>query len=106
MFKSCRVLLLSFLSLVLPVAFAAPVPSDQVTSALRWRSVGPYSGGRVTAVAGIADEPNVFYMGTAGGGVWESEDYGHNWKNISDKDFKSNNIGAMAISPSNSKIIP
>lgn len=105
MFKARCLLLFSCLSFVLPAAFAAPVPTDQVTSALRWRSVGPYTGGRVTTVAGIAAEPNVFYMGTAGGGVWQSDDYGHNWKNISDKDFKSNNIGAMAISPSNPQII-
>ncbi|MGH9736928.1 MAG: VPS10 domain-containing protein [Candidatus Acidiferrales bacterium] len=104
MFKA-RCVLLSCLFLILPTAFAAPAPSDQLTSALHWRSVGPYTGGRVTTVAGIADQPNVFYMGTAGGGVWQTEDYGHTWKNISDKDFKSNNIGAMAIAPSNSKII-
>ena len=105
MFKARRVLLFALLSLALPAAFAAPAPPPRLTSALRWRSVGPYTGGRATAVAGIAAEPNVFYQGTAGGGVWESEDYGHNWKNISDKDFKSNNIGAMAIAPSNPKII-
>jgi photosystem II stability/assembly factor-like uncharacterized protein len=105
MFKARCVLLLSILSLALPAAFAAPVPRGQLTSALRWRSVGPYTGGRVTTVAGIAAEPNVFYMGTAGGGVWETDDYGHNWKNISDKDFKTGSIGAMAIAPSNPKII-
>src|SRR6185437_5666272 len=99
------VLLLSCLSLAFPAAFAAPASPDKLTSALHWRSVGPFTGGRVTTVAGIAEEPNVFYMGTAGGGVWESEDYGHSWKNISDKDFKCNNIGAMAVAPSNPKII-
>ncbi|MGA7258839.1 MAG: hypothetical protein WBX09_19480 [Terracidiphilus sp.] len=105
MFKTRCFLLLSCLSLALPAAFAAPVPPGQVVSALSWRSVGPFTGGRVTTVAGIAAEPNVFYMGTASGGVWQSDDYGQSWKNISDKDFKSNNIGAMAIAPSNPKII-
>jgi len=105
MFKARYVWLLSCLSLVLLPAFASPVTTRQLTKALRWRSVGPYTGGRVTAVAGIADEPSVFYMGTAGGGVWKTDDYGHSWKNISDKDFKCNNIGAMAIAPSNPKII-
>ncbi|MGA9425829.1 MAG: hypothetical protein WBV33_12190 [Terracidiphilus sp.] len=81
------------------------MPPGQVVSALSWRSVGPFTGGRVTTLAGIAAEPNVFYMGTASGGVWQSDDYGQSWKNISDKDFKSNNIGAMAIAPSNPKII-
>ncbi|HKF50675.1 MAG TPA: hypothetical protein VKB26_00055 [Candidatus Acidoferrales bacterium] len=99
------ILLLSCLSLALPAPLAASTPPDKLTSALHWRSVGPYTGGRVTTVAGIADEPNVFYMGTAGGGLWESDDYGDRWKNISDKDFKCNNIGAMAIAPSNPKII-
>ena len=105
MFNTRRVLLLSCLPLVLPAMSAAPVPPGHLTSALHWRSVGPYTGGRVTTVAGIADEPSVFYMGTAGGGVWESEDYGHSWKNISDKDFKTGNIGAMAIAPSDPKTI-
>jgi photosystem II stability/assembly factor-like uncharacterized protein len=105
MFKARYILLFSFLSLAFAAAFAAPLPADQLTSALHWRSVGPYTGGRVTTVAGIADQPNVFYMGTAGGGVWQTDDYGHSWKNISDKDFKSNNIGAMAIAPSNPQII-
>ncbi|MGA7886003.1 MAG: hypothetical protein WCA44_09680 [Acidobacteriaceae bacterium] len=99
------VLLLSCLSLALPAAWAQPVPPGQLASGLSWRSVGPYTGGRVTTVAGIAAQPNVFYMGTAGGGVWQSDDYGQTWKNISDKTFKSGNIGAMAIAPSNPKII-
>ena len=105
MFKVRCVLLLSCLPVALSVVLGASLATDQLTGALRWRSVGPYTGGRVTAVAGIPAQPNVFYMGTAGGGVWESEDYGHNWKSISDKDFKTNNIGAMAIAPSNPKII-
>ena len=105
MFKSCRVVLFSLFALVLPGAVAAPLTPAQLASALNWRSVGPYSGGRVTTVAGIAAEPNVFYMGTAGGGVWKTTDYGQHWKNISDKDFKVGNIGAMAIAPSNPKVI-
>lgn len=105
MFKARHVMLLSILSLVLPAAFAAAMPTVRLTSALHWRSVGPYTGGRVTAVAGIAAEPNVFYMGAAGGGVWESDDYGYHWKNISDKYFTSDNIGAMAVAPSNPKVI-
>jgi photosystem II stability/assembly factor-like uncharacterized protein len=105
MLKARCGVLLSCLCLAMPAAFAAPMPMGKLTGALHWRSVGPYTGGRVTAVAGIAAQPNVFFMGTAGGGVWKSEDYGHNWRNISDKDFKSDNIGAMAVAPSNPKVI-
>ena len=99
------VTLLACLSLTCSAAVGASLPLTQLTSALHWRSVGPYTGGRVTTVAGIAAEPYVFYMGTAGGGVWKSTDYGYRWKNISDQDFKSNNIGAMAVAPSDPKII-
>ncbi|HEV2289171.1 MAG TPA: hypothetical protein VGR81_09490 [Candidatus Acidoferrales bacterium] len=105
MLKARCILLFSCVSLAFLTAFAAPIPPDHLTSALSWRSVGPYTGGRITTVAGIAAEPNVFYMGTAGGGVWQTEDYGHSWKNISDKDFKNGDIGAMAIAPSNSQMI-
>jgi len=105
MFTARRLLLLACLPLALPVASGAPVPPGHLTGALRWRSVGPYTGGRVTTVAGIAGEPNVFYIGMAGGGVWKTDDYGHSWESISDKGFKTGNIGAMAIAPSDSDVI-
>ena len=88
-----------------PMALAATVPPSALTGALHWRSLGPYRGGIVETVAGIANEPNHYYMGAGGGGVWESEDYGSNWRNISDKYFKNNNIGAIAVAPSNPKVI-
>ena len=45
-------------------------------SGMKWRMVGPYRGGRSTAVAGIRGQPNLFFMGTTGGGVWRSDDAG------------------------------
>ena len=105
MFKSKWVLAAFGLCLILPMAGAAQTPAGGPTAVLRWRSVGPYTGGRITTVAGIASKPNEFFMGTAGGGVWETTNYGHSWKNISDKYFKTGNIGAMAIAPSNPQII-
>ncbi|MGH8145394.1 MAG: WD40/YVTN/BNR-like repeat-containing protein, partial [Rhodanobacteraceae bacterium] len=87
------------------VANAAAVPAQDLTGALKWRSLGPYLGGRVTSVAGVASEPNLFYAAYAGGGVWKTDDYGKHWKNISDKYFTSNNVGAIAVAPSNPKVI-
>lgn len=78
---------------------------QDLVKVLHWRSVGPYTGGRVTSVAGIADKPHVFYAGYAGSGVWKTTNAGQSWKNISAKDFKTSAIGAMAVAPSNSKII-
>ena len=87
------------------IAAAATVPSTDLTSALHWRNVGPYVGGRVIAVAGIAGQPNRFYFGATSGGLWETQDYGQSWRNISDKYFSNNVIGAIAVAPSNPKVI-
>ncbi|HKV97088.1 MAG TPA: glycosyl hydrolase, partial [Gammaproteobacteria bacterium] len=93
-------------ALILPaIAGAATLTPEQLTSALHWRSIGPFVGGRVIAVTGVAQQPNLYYMGSTGGGVWKSDNYGAAWENISDKFFESNNIGAIAVAPSNPKII-
>ena len=49
-------------------------------SALRWRLIGPYRAGRVSAVAGIPGDPTTYYMGTPGGGVWKTTSGGTVWK--------------------------
>ena len=46
---------------------------------LRYRSIGPARGGRVTAVAGVRKQPHTFYMGATGGGVWKTTDAGDSW---------------------------
>ena len=99
------VILIPALLQVLPAAHGAALPPEQLVSALHWRSVGPFVGGRVIAVSGVAQEPNLYYMGATGGGVWESQNYGTTWKNISDKYFDNNNIGALAVAPSDPKVI-
>lgn len=100
-----RLVALAGLALASAVSIAATVPSTGLTGALQWRNVGPYVGGRSIAVAGIASEPSHFYMGTTDGGVWETLDYGQSWKNISDGHFTNNVIGAIAVAPSNPKVI-
>ncbi|MGB5507368.1 hypothetical protein, partial [Robiginitalea sp.] len=71
--------------------------TSQDFSALQYREVGPYRGGRVTTVSGVTAAPGTFYFGATGGGVWKSEDYGASWLNISDGFFKTPSIGAIAI---------
>lgn len=66
--------------------------------AMRWRCIGPYRGGRVTAVAGIPSQPYTYYFGATGGGVWKTEDGGLSWKPISDGFFKTGSVGAIAVS--------
>jgi photosystem II stability/assembly factor-like uncharacterized protein len=72
---------------------------------LQWRNIGPYRGGRCVTVAGIPNQPLVYYMGTTGGGVWKTEDAGISWKNISDGFFNTSSIGAIAIAPSDPNVL-
>jgi len=109
-FSGLRLVALLTLSagLSLPASGAAQSASPHaVLGALRWRSVGPYIGGRVVAVAGVPSESNLFYMGAVDGGVWKSTDYGIAWRNISDGKLpgSSASIGAIAVAPSNPKVL-
>ena len=83
---------------------AAQQPPD-LSDALRWRNIGPFRGGRVTAVAGIASQPLVYYMGATGGGVWKTDDAGLTWSNVSDGFFRTGSVGAVSISQSNPNVV-
>jgi photosystem II stability/assembly factor-like uncharacterized protein len=71
---------------------------ENLFKAMSWRSIGPFRGGRVTAVAGIPGQTQTYYFGATGGGVWKSEDGGLNWRNVSDGYFKTGSVGAVAVS--------
>ncbi len=88
-------------------ASAGPVSTETLMGKLKWRSVGPYIGGRVVAITGVPGNANLYYAGTVGGGIWKSTDEGLEWKNISDGKLPgpSPSIGAIAVAPSNPKII-
>ncbi|HKK74734.1 MAG TPA: hypothetical protein VJ953_06670 [Saprospiraceae bacterium] len=72
---------------------------------LEYRHVGPTRGGRVTAVTGVASQPNVFYMGATGGGVWKTEDYGTSWYNVSDGYFTTPSIGDLNVAQNDPNIV-
>jgi photosystem II stability/assembly factor-like uncharacterized protein len=82
----------------------ASLTEESVYGSLKYRSIGPYRGGRSAAVAGSYSNKTTFYMGATGGGVWKTTDGGNNWKNISDKYFGSS-IGAVAVAPSDESIV-
>jgi photosystem II stability/assembly factor-like uncharacterized protein len=77
---------------------------SQFFSALRWRMIGPFRAGRVNAVSGVATEPDTFYFGSVGGGVWKTINAGRTWAPIFDSQPVAS-IGALAVAPSNPKII-
>ncbi len=72
---------------------------------MQYRMVGPYRGGRVTAVAGVESQPSVFYMGSTGGGVWKTTNYGITWENVSDGFFKIGSIGSIRVAQSDPDIV-
>src|SRR5712691_11775569 len=92
-----------------PVSNAMSMAGGDVTpsllSSLEWRSIGPYRGGRVVAVAGDPSHTQVFYFGSTGGGVWKTTDGGIIWENVSDGYFKRASVGAIAVSASDPNVI-
>ncbi|MGE5232646.1 MAG: VPS10 domain-containing protein [Acidobacteriota bacterium] len=97
-------LLASLVTAALQAAPAAGGPDDPLAG-LRFRSIGPYRGGRVTAVAGVRGQPNVYFFGATGGGVWKTTDAGTTWEPISDHDFHTGSIGAIAVAPSDPNVL-
>ncbi len=102
----------SVLLLSLALGFAPTTPSialaevdEKYFDPLEYRLVGPFRGGRSTAVAGHASDPMTYYMGATGGGVWVTHNAGQTWENISDGQFNVGSIGAIAVAPSDANVI-
>jgi photosystem II stability/assembly factor-like uncharacterized protein len=87
------------------VSAAVPALDSSTFAALSWRNVGPLRGGRANAVAGVPSNPLRYYVGYTGGGLWKTDDAGTSWKNISDGQFTSSSIGAIAVAPSDENVI-
>ncbi|HET9787192.1 MAG TPA: hypothetical protein VFP47_08665, partial [Pyrinomonadaceae bacterium] len=88
-----------------PTPSPTPTPSDPM-KALQWRNIGPFRGGRVTAVAGVPSQPQVYYFGATGGGVWKTTDGGINWEPITDGSaFGTGSVGAIGLSDSDPNTI-
>ena len=81
-------------------SLSAPALFDDLT----WRPLGPFHGGRVTAAACVPSNANLFYIGTANGGVWRTTDAGQSWQPIFE-DQAVGSIGALAVAPSDARVI-
>ena len=98
--KPSSVLLLVALALLGPLNVHSQQLDQNLYSGLRWRMIGPFRGGRVNAVSGVTGQPDTFYFGSVGGGLWKSLNSGRTWTPI----FDANNvasIGAIAVSTAN-----
>lgn len=78
--------------------------SEDLYSSLNYRLIGPFRGGRSAAVTGVPGQPNLFYFGATGGGVWRTQDGGRSWENISDG-FFGGSIGAVEVAQSDHNVI-
>src|SRR5712672_2226705 len=95
--------LCTFLILLSGFAFSQQVDPN-LYNGLRWRMIGPHRGGRTIAVSGVESQPNVYYFGGVGGGVWKTTNGGITWEPIFDSQPISS-IGALAVAPSNPSVI-
>ncbi len=87
-----------------PPRSAAPIDS-QSYAGLRWRNIGPFRGGRVSAVSGAIGQPAVFYAGFPAGGVWKTTSAGETWYPVFDAIKEVSSIGAVEVAPSNADVI-
>jgi photosystem II stability/assembly factor-like uncharacterized protein len=91
---------------VVSVLFPALKPNAQQPDPgfFRWRMIGPFRGGRVNAVSGVIGQPDTFYFGSVGGGVWKSMNAGRTWTPIFDATNVAS-IGAIGVAPSDPNVI-
>jgi photosystem II stability/assembly factor-like uncharacterized protein len=100
------VLLLSSCTLVIgQTKSATDLVDKKMYESLTYRNIGPFRGGRSTAVTGVRGQIFTYYMGTTGGGVWKTTNGGTTWNNISDGYFKTGGIGDVTVAPSDPNIV-
>ncbi len=96
-------------ALIAPAAIAqAPAANTidpRIYSALQWRNLGPFRGGRISAVTGAMGQPGVYYVGTPAGGVWKTTSAGETWYPIMDAVREVSSVGAVEVAPSNTNIV-
>ena len=80
-------------------------PGDDLFAGLRWRNIGPFHGGRVSAVTGAIGQPGVFYLGAPAGGIWKTTNAGLTWFPIFDQFTNVDSIGAIQVAPSDPNIV-
>jgi photosystem II stability/assembly factor-like uncharacterized protein len=87
-------------------AFAddAPKGGPEELKHLKYRSIGPAAGGRVSRAVGVPGDPLTYYAATASGGVWKSVDGGVQWKPVTDEQPVFS-FGAVAVAPSDPNVV-
>src|SRR6516225_5181290 len=99
------VMAISFFTYVVSARVAVNGNSDDLFAGLRWRNIGPFHGGRVSAVTGAIGQPGVFYLGTPAGGVWKTTSGGVVWFPVFDQFTNVDSIVSVQVAPSDPNIV-
>jgi hypothetical protein len=97
-------MLLTCLFAVIAFASFSQQIDSRFTDGLRWRMIGPHRAGRTVGVTGVPSQPHVFYIGVNNGGVWKTNDYGHTWNPIFDRE-STGSVGDVVVAPSNPNVV-
>lgn len=109
-FRSSFALALALGAVPASASSAPPAPAKEPSfesrmEGMRFRGIGPFRGGRVTAVSGVRGRRDVHYFGGTGGGIWKTVDGGASWAPVSDADFLTGSVGAVAVSESDPNVV-
>src|SRR5947208_831049 len=104
MLARTTVLLVALGTFAVPASKPPPV-APGLLSGLVWRNLGPFRGGRISAVSGVIGQPGVFYVGLPLGGVWKTTSAGETWTPIFDAVTAVSSVGALEVAPSDPNII-
>ena len=89
-----------------PVRVGPDTPFDSIFSGMKYRLIGPFRGGRADGVSGVAQQPSVYYFGSASGGLWKTKDAGTTWKPLWDHfPEASPSVGAVEVAPSDPNVV-
>ncbi len=104
-------MILRFVTCLLALPFVSAIYADESPlkapaefAKLKFRSIGPATGGRVSRVVGVPGDPYTYYAATAAGGVWKSENGGISFKPVFDEQPVSS-IGSIAVAPSDPNVV-
>ena len=102
MYRILPLLLLILVSSSIALGQTATAANDPNSffKPVKWRSIGPFRGGRSVSSTGVPGNDKIYYMGTTGGGVWKTVDAGITWRNVSDGFMKTGSVGAIAVAES------
>ncbi len=104
MLARTTVLLVALGTFAVPASKPDPI-APGLLSGMVWRNLGPFRGGRISAVSGVIGQPGTFYIGLPLGGVWKTTSAGETWTPILDGLTAVSSVGAVAVAPSDPNVV-